>query len=149
MGYGYTGRLFEEEFFAVCQGPWWDGHSYVPFRKALWLVETHQPEGWNPSEPSTRAARDLHCQVAIALDLEDFAELSLFTALHSPLDLFHGTDGVIEWRGKVVTVDLTTNPHKDSYKADIILHPEDEGDDWREAGVKIARLLQNKGAYAA
>lgn len=146
LGNGYTGKLFEDEVLAICQTNW-DGHSYVPFQRALWLVRQNQP--WDPTDPSTRAGEDLHCQVALALGLEDFVELSFLSALGTPLDLFHGVDAVFEWRGVVVTVDLTTNPHKDSYKADLILHPEDENDDWQEAGAKIARLLQIKGACVA
>lgn len=101
MNCGYTGRLFEYEVLAVCQAPW-DGHSYVPFQKALRLVKTHQP--WDPTDPSTRAGEDLHCQVALALGLEDFSELSFFSALGSPLDLFHGIDAVFEWKGRVMTI---------------------------------------------
>lgn len=143
---GLTGRLFEQEVLVVCQTGW-DGHSYVPFQQALWLVRTHQP--WDPTDPSTRQGEDLHCQVAIALGMENFTELSLLTALGTALDVFHGIDAVFEWRGRMVTIDLTTNPHKDSYKADLILRPEDEDDDWQSAAQEIARRLQSKGACAA
>ncbi len=142
---GYTGRLFEQEVLAICQVNW-DG-SYVPFQNALMLVRENQP--WDPRDPSTRAGEDLHCQVALALGLEDFSELSFLSALGSPLDFFHGVDGLFEWQGRVVTVDLTTNPHKDSYKADFILRPEDEDDSWQSVAMKIASRLQTRGAYAA
>lgn len=153
-----AGRLFEREMLAVCQTGW-NGHSYVSFQQALWLVENNQP--WDPTDPSTRAAEDLHCQVALALGLEDFTELSFLSALGSPLDLFHGVDGLFEWKGGIVTIDLTVDPNKVNYKADlssnqiryrsdVIIRPEDENDNWQSAGRRIASLLQTrKGAYAA
>lgn len=145
-GNGYTGRIFEYEVLAVCHTSW-DGHSYVSFRQSLWLVKQNQP--WDPTDPSTKEGEDLHCQVALALGIEDFSELSLFTAIGTPLDVFHGIDAVFEWQGRVVTIDLTTNPHKDSYKADLILRPNDEEDNWRSAAIQIASRLQPKGACAA
>ena len=143
---GYTGKLFEQEVLATCQVSW-DGHSYVPFQKALRLVRENQP--WDPTDPSKRAGEDLHAQVAIALELDDFSELSFLSALGTPLDFFHGIDALFEWRGRVVTIDLTTNPHKDSYKADLIIRPEDGDDQWQSVAIEIANCLRIKSACAA
>lgn len=41
------------------------------------------------------------------------------------MDVFHGVDGFFEFHGIVVTIDVTTNPNKDSGKADVIVHPDD------------------------
>lgn len=146
MSNGLTGRLFEYEVLAICHTSW-DGHTYMPFQQSLRLIRENQP--WDPTDPSTRQGEDLHCRVALALGLEDFSELSLLSAIGTPLDLFHGVDAVFQWKGRIVTVDLTTNPYKDSYRADVILRPEDESDSWQSAASEIARRLQSKGAYAA
>src|SRR3990167_10601589 len=126
---GYTGRLFEEEVLLRCHFSW---KGYVPFRESVRLVEANQP--WDPADPSTRGASDLHTQVAMALELEDWGELRLFSALKTPLDVFHGIDAFFEWRGRVVTLDLTSNQKKDEYKADLMIRPEDSDDDWCRIG---------------
>ena len=140
---GYTGRLFEEEVLLRCHFAW---KGYVPFRQSVRLVEANQP--WDPTDPSTRGASDLHTQVAMALELEDWSELRLFSALRTPLDVFHGIDAFFEWKGRVVTLDLTCNRKKDGYKADLMIRPEDSDDDWSRLGHSIAALLQ-RGAFAA
>ncbi len=140
---GYTGRLFEEEVLLKCHFSW---KGYIPFRESVRLVEANQP--WNPADPSTRGASDLHTQVAMALELENWDELRLFSALRTPLDIFHGVDAFFEWQGRVVTLDLTCNQKKDGYKADLMIRPEDSDDDWNRVGHSIATLLQ-RGALAA
>ena len=140
---GYTGRLFEEEVLLRCHFSW---KGYVPFRESERLVEANQP--WDPADPSTRGASDLHTQVAMALELENWDELRLFSALKTPLDVFHGIDAFFEWQGWVVTLDLTCDPHKENCKADFMIRPEDSDDDWKHVGCEIARLLK-QGAFAA
>lgn len=146
-GTGYTGRLFEEEVLEICLFRWEQGQAYVPFRKSMRLVMMCQP--WDPSDPSTRAGNDLHCQVAMALGLEEWAELRFFSALGSPLDRWHGIDGLFEWRGKVVTIDLTCDHGKEVYKADVIIHPEDFEDQGQQIAQEIARQFHKQGALAA
>lgn len=147
---GYTGRLFEEEVLKTCLFQWNGTMEYVPFRKSMRLVMMCQP--WDPSDPSTRAGNDLHCQVAMALGLEDWGQLRFFSALGSPLDRWHGVDGFFEWRGTVVTIDLTIDPTKVGYKADMVVHESDQEDSWASIGERIADLFRQKtaqGAFAA
>ncbi len=146
-GTGYTGRLFEKEVLATCLLHWKQGQAYDGFQKSMWLVMMCQP--WDPSDPSTRAGNDLHCQVALALGLEDWGELRFFSALGSPLDRFHGIDGFFEWRGTVVSIDLTTDPKKVEYKADIVIHDTDEDDSWMTIAGEIAHLLRRRTAQGA
>ncbi|MEK7621833.1 MAG: hypothetical protein AAB415_01510 [Patescibacteria group bacterium] len=138
LGVGYTGHLFEEEVLGTGWASW-DLRNYVPFDEALTLVRSHQ--NWNPSDPTTRRANDLHAEVALALELENWQELCFFSALKSPLDFFHGVDGFFEFRGRVVTIDLTTNPHKDRAKARFVLHPADLAEDRPATAKMIARAL--------
>lgn len=132
---GYTGRLFEEEVLGALHITWSRGR-FVPFVEALRLAQINQ--SWDPSDPNLRVANDLHAEVALALGLDDWRELRLFSAVNSPLDFFHGVDGWFEFRGRVVTMDVTTNPHKLSAKADFIIRPEDLGP---EARPSTARLI--------
>src|SRR6185369_4444565 len=87
------------------------------------LVRKNQP--CDPSDPDPRCANDLHALIAEKLGLDDFSELKLYTAVGSPLDFWHGIDGFFEFRGHVLTIDLTVNSHKDSGKANMIVHPDD------------------------
>lgn len=150
---GYTGGLLEADVFPTV------GHGartreYVPFSQAriAWeLVRKNQP--WNPSEP-TGWAGDLHSEVCIALGMEDWADLCLFSAVGSALD-WHGTDVWFEFAGLPgvrVTLDVTVNPAKfDGYRADIIVTPgavEDAGER-RELAATIAAELQSRRQTAA
>lgn len=123
----YTGGLLEADTFpAVC--PAGRTRHYISFAQAMkkWdSVRRNQP--WDPAEPNpmvSRFAADLHTMVAIALGLEDFSRLKLFTAVGSAID-WHGYDAWFEMDGIKVTLDVTLNPQKeDGYKADVLIGPE-------------------------
>jgi len=146
----YTGRMLEEEVLQRCAWIWNGG--YVPYNKSIANVKKFQP--WNPSDPSSLAANDLHALVVEALGIDDYSAVSFFTAIGSPLDIFHGIDGFVEWKGVVVTIDITANPLKIEHKADIILHEKDVYDEngqvnlpgLRRIGEETARLLQHRAA---
>ena len=134
---GYTGKLFEGEVLGECKVAW-DG--YMSYKGSMELVRENQP--WDPSDPESRVANDLHASVAITAGIEDFEELKLFTALGTPLDYFHGVDAWFEFRGSVLTVDVTTNRHKDEYKADMVIHLDDlDEENLSETAARIAALL--------
>lgn len=138
----YTGHLFEREVVGQCLALS-DG-SYVSYRQAEQMVLRSQP--WDPSDPGTRVGNDLHAQIALALGIDDWSRLGLFTAIGSPLDQFHGVDAIIVLRTdrgcKKVTVDLTTNPTKGEYKATITIEPHQlESANMAETAAMIARLL--------
>ncbi len=137
-----TGRKFEEEVVGHCSWQW-DG--YTTRSKAMSRVKISQPLGWDPTDPEPDIANDLHAHVCIEMGLEDWSVVAFYTAVGSPLDRWYGTDFFFEFRGKVVTLDLTTNPKKTSYKADIIVHPHMTKQDGLKAlGQEIARQLQGR-----
>lgn len=142
---GYTGGLLEADTFPKV-GESARARQYVPYAQAMmaWkLVKDHQP--WNPAEPDSWAG-DLHSEVAIALGLEDWAELCLFSAAGSALD-WHGMDAWFEFRGVRVTLDVTANTAKfNGYKADIIVTPVtiEDADERRELAATIAAELASK-----
>lgn len=129
-----TGRLLEAEVFGRTTVKWEGKMEYMPYRTALDFCRKHQPIGWNPVDPSTRTGSNLYASVAIELEkaVGEFTweeELKFFSAIGSPLDVFHGVDGWFEFRGNVVTVDLTANTAKvNGYKANVILFYEDDND---------------------
>lgn len=138
MGNGYTGRLFEHEVLGECV--WRQSQEYLPYRQALALVRECQP--WDPADPGPRMASDLHATVCMALELEDWFQLRLYTAVGSPADRYHGVDGWVEWQGRVVTLDLTTDPAKGFAKADFLVRPEDmEGSALEELARQVAEKL--------
>lgn len=144
-GNGYTGRTFEEEILLRCLWVW---NGYVSYHKSMVMVKEFQP--WDPTDPSSPAANDLHTLVVEALGIEDYSAVKLYTAVSSPLDVFHGIDCFVEWEGIVVTIDLTANCKKDSYKADLVIHEDNVyTEDGRvnqlqlqRIGQEIARLLR-------
>ena len=137
MSNGMTGKLFEWEVLGPCLVT---VSGYLPYMDAMALAREFQP--WDPTDPENRAGSDLHANVALALGLDDWFELSLYTAVNSPLDLFHGVDGWFEFNGRIVTLDLTRNPTKTSSNADIIIQ-ESELDDLVSLGKRIANMLQD------
>jgi len=137
MSNGMTGKLFEWEVLGPCIVT---VSGYLPYLDAMALARKSQP--WDPTDPETRAGSDIHASVALALGLDDWFELALYTALNSPLDLFHGVDGWFEFNGRIVTLDLTRNPTKTSSNADIIIQ-ESELDDLVSLGKRIANMLQD------
>lgn len=134
----YTGSMFETEVLAECIFSW---DNYVPFMKCVELVKANQPRRWNPSRPPTISANVLQYLVAEALGLsEDRDQVKLYTALRSPLDRFHGVDCFVEYNNKIATIDLTVNPHKDSYKADFVLSENDTYDEEGKINRSALRL---------
>ncbi len=59
-----------------------------------------------------------------------------YPATGSALDFHHGVDGFFEYRGEVVTIDVTMNPEKSVGKADVVIYP----DDFKNIPVLAARI---------
>jgi hypothetical protein len=58
--------------------------------------------------------------------------------VRSALDVFHGVDGFFEFRGVVVTIDVTINPNKVCGKADLVV----SGDDFEDLPALAARIAR-------
>jgi hypothetical protein len=115
---GYTGRLLEAEVLPQCTDTL---TCHLPYKVAMARVRMNQPAGWNPKDPASKCMNNFHTLVAEALETTDYSELKLFSAVGSPLDFFHGVDAFFEFQGRIVTIDVTKNPHKLEGKADFIL----------------------------
>ncbi|XOU94130.1 MAG: hypothetical protein ACNFW9_04765 [Candidatus Kerfeldbacteria bacterium] len=107
--------------------------SYQKFDDALDYVKENQIG--DPTDPHAWFAYDLHATIADELGLEDYSQLKYYTAVGSSLDQYHSIDCFFEFQVDPennpkdivrVTIDLTTNPNKMDYRADmVILVPHD------------------------
>ena len=95
-------------------------HRAHNLHKAIRRVRRYQCFlGWNPRRPKTELAQSLFRRVVSSLP-NGKKELRLFLAIGTCLDLM-GVDFFFEYRGRIVTVDLTTSQYKKDYRADILL----------------------------
>src|SRR3989344_1859536 len=107
-------------------------NGYLRFKKSVELVKEFQP--FDPLNPDKPFARDIRISL---IDLligkgwiedteEDMDRGKFYTAVGTPLDKFHSADAFIEYQDKNgktyrVTIDLTLNPHKKSYKDNVVV----------------------------
>jgi len=172
-----TGKLLEESYFGVSatrqnkqamtelfemlsngKTPT-EARGYLSFEKAVRLAKTFQP-GDDPTMPETKVAKDLLNAIADELgiepDSEEEQELKFYTAIGTPLDIKHGIDAFVEYKGKRVYFDVTKNPSKrfeDSTNERIIMEElPDYGDKTKRAEYeqafkkyarRAARILQS------
>jgi hypothetical protein len=120
MSFELSGKIVEHDLFGTPErGP--KQPDYLPYKAAMELVRKLQPG--DPKDPKTLFAYHVYIETERALQLDaDASPLSFYTAVDSVLDYKHGVDGWFELDGGPVraTIDLTTNPHKDRAKADIL-----------------------------
>ncbi|MFZ2523396.1 MAG: hypothetical protein WAW92_03355 [Minisyncoccia bacterium] len=122
---GYTGKISETELFGNLKfekGK--EQFEYIPRRAAFDAVREMQP--FDPSDPGPDFANAVHALIFEKLEI-DADELKYYTAVGSPLDVYHGIDAWFEYKGKIVTIDSTLRPDKDEHKADIVFHPPSDG----------------------
>lgn len=117
MGFDSTGGTIERELFGVAEiqeKP--KSLDRIGRYEAMRIIKKLQP--WpNPKEPGTDFTREVLRQYQ-ALNPGTPERLGFFTAVGSVLDRM-GVDGWFEGDdGRVVTVDLTTNPKKGTTTAD-------------------------------
>ena len=131
MEFRTTGKIIETELFGqVAHEARVERRDLPRLRKetersAMRIVKEMQGKN-DPTDPDRPFANDLHATIAEEITPEDYSRLRLYTAIDSALDLKFGVDAFVELdkeEGTVsVTLDATTNPNKDEYKADVIIH---------------------------
>lgn len=105
--------------------------TYMKYKSSVEFAKTHQrADPLNPKRFFPKSLREgLKSDSQLGITNEE--QIAFYTAVNSPLDLYHGVDAFFEYkngeRAIVVTLDVTTNPNKDSYKADVILAIPSEG----------------------
>ena len=112
---GYTGHLFEEEVLGPCPVEWHGGLTLKDIVRFSF--------GYKANDVLGSVRHGLRVRIARALGVF-VTEVKLISVLNTPLDRA-GVDGVFVFRGIVVTIDFTTRPEKDEWKADVVIHPED------------------------
>lgn len=133
----YSGRLSESDMFGdfqttpegvkafkVVAGE----RGYIARGQAIELIRKHTKE--DPTNPTKPFANEIRLAVAEELGLEDDEDLDrlrFYSAVGTPLDVFHGVDGWIEFHmeggaSRIVTMDVTLDPGKTEHKADVIVH---------------------------
>ncbi len=149
---------FREAYRAVAKET-----GYVGYEASLDLVRKHGTQ--DPLNPDKPFANELRLAVIEALGLETEEEMDrvkFYTAVETPADQFHGIDGWIEYetadgRRIVVTVDVTKNPNKDAWKADVIIpeisDPSEDEDRFiaqaEEYGQQVASVIRDQDRLAA
>ncbi len=117
--------------------------EYQQYEDSIKFVKDNQIG--EPSDPSAWFANDLHATIAEELGLEDYGQLKFYTAIGSSLDKYHSIDGFFELQVDPenpddvvrVTIDLTTNPEKNDYRADFIILVPREGLDRKDEDYRI------------
>ena len=143
----YSGRLFEFDFCGkvadYCSGSraiyksWYDSAREI-IRK--FSRGANNPANWDVSDPHGLCS-DLFYYVATALKVDHMTELEVYPAFGSAFDIYHGVDLFFKYRGRFCTIDLSCNPYKATYKADVMICPDD---DLEEIATEIANVLRCK-----
>jgi len=126
MREAWTGRLGEEHLLGLPKIEKKRGGEipYIPYRQSFEM--TKRLAAFDPSDPEPQFANDLHATIAEMLGLDNYELLRYYSALRTPLDIYHSVDAFFELDSGTgdtvkITIDLTFNPQKEQYKADIIL----------------------------
>lgn len=105
--------------------------DYAPYEKMLRLIREYDPV--DPTNPDKEFAKELRMAVIeeLGLDDEEWDNIKYHSAVGTILDKMHGVDAFIEYVDPksdtvvvTVTMDITKNPNKDTYKADVIINEE-------------------------
>lgn len=135
---GYSGRQHEADLFGRfdTSNPAYKealeklmvrrGDRYVSHKDSLELVQRFSKE--DPTNPKKDLLRDLRLEIIDALD-DEKVTVEAYSALGTPLDVFHGIDAflIIKQDGKetVITLDATLREKKlddqEGAKADILI----------------------------
>lgn len=105
---------------------------YQGYKQSIMYVKEHQRG--DPAHPARFFPRSLleRLRTNPELNINSDEQIRFYTAVGSSLDRFHGVDAFFEYNtsdGKSVrvTIDVTINPNKDRYKADVVLAIPQEG----------------------
>jgi hypothetical protein len=135
---GVTGSQFEEEFISVAKiKVTWNG-DYIPYHRSMELIRRNQ----EPSSALCEAGIKFRDAIASHLNVM-IEEVRVYGSLHTCLDEKHGVDLFIDFRGTTITVDLTSNPQKAGYKANVIVSREDVNDNFILAADRVAYAIRS------
>ncbi|MCG2695295.1 hypothetical protein L6261_04440 [Candidatus Parcubacteria bacterium] len=115
------GKIHEELYFGKC--PWQSNEHEEWFECFKRIIRIGHQEG-------TLFTESFYKEIAWRLGYSNNNNIEFFSAIGSPLDLFHGIDGfVVVWldekkcNAKIVTLDITLKGEKDVLKSDFLITP--------------------------
>jgi hypothetical protein len=107
-------------------------HGYASYNETMELIRRFYPE--DPTNPGKEFLNELRLALMEKMGVMDGDEIRAFSAVGTPLDIFHGVDGWIEvayalpgkageTRYATVTLDASLRPEKleEGHKADIVV----------------------------
>jgi hypothetical protein len=135
---GVTGSQFEEEFISIAKMKvTWNG-EYMSYHRSMDLIRRNQ----EPNSALCEAGIKFRDAIASRLNV-GIEEVRVYGSLHTCLDEKHGVDMFIDFRGMTITVDLTSNPQKAGYKANVIVSREDVGNNFVLAADRVAYAIRS------
>lgn len=138
---GYTGKIAESEVLGETTSEQKEKEQgfngeYITFEQAVDLVKDNKYQPFkDPTNPHEKPfPHDVHATLIEKLSLDNYEQLRFYTAVGSYLDKKHGIDAFFELDlgdGKSVraTLDMTQNPNKHDYKADVVFQWPNDGID--------------------
>jgi hypothetical protein len=121
--------------------------EYVSFEQAVDIVKNPKLQPFkDPTEPHEKPfPYDVQATLVDLLSLANYKQVRFYTAVGSYLDKKYGVDAFFELdlgEGNFVraTLDMTQNPNKQEYKADIVFQWPREGLDRRDPGDRAVWL---------
>jgi len=107
---------------------WMNYRDSMELAKKFQPIDKSDPEKKrvDPVNPQAPLLRDIKEALIDQMDLSDKEadELKLYTAVDTPLDYLHGTDAFVEYKGKIVSIDITKKTSDIGKKADVIITDE-------------------------
>jgi hypothetical protein len=146
---GYTGEIAESEVLGETTSEQKEKEAefqgeYITFNQAADPVKDNQFQPFkDPTNPHEKPfPYDVHATLVDVLSLDNYEQVRFYTAVGSYLDKKHGIDAFFELdlgSGDSVraTLDMTQNPRKHDYKADVVFYWPKEGLDRKDPGDRI------------
>ena len=146
---GYTGHLAEGEVLGETKPEQKEREKefegeYINFNQAVDIVKDTDFQPFkDPTNPHEKPfPHDVHATIVDLLSLDNYEQVRFYTAVGSYLDRKHGVDAFFELdlgNGESVraTLDMTQNPHKRDYEADVVFQWPRDGIDRRDPGDRI------------
>jgi len=104
---------------------WMNYRDSMELAKKFQPIDKGDPEKnrVDPANPRAPLLRDIKEALIEQMDLTDEQadQLKLYTAVDTPLDYLHGTDAFVEYRGKIVSIDITKKASSAGKKADVVI----------------------------
>ena len=118
---------------------------YMSYKDAVSHAKKNQPSEFKPE--TQKFANGIY-EALKHQGLPEGVPVKFYTAVGTPLDIYHGTDALFEIAGQDITIDVTINPEKVEAKADVVVQlafNDEGGIDYGEGGFEyVAKEIMIK-----